>query len=342
MKKFVFPFIYISSILSSELAQQQFIEDFIVASEPITFTNDQKTIDFSSLNNSVSEDLISPPAPVAETSHKRPWLAAGLSALFPGLGQMYLGDMRSAGIMASSAGVCLGINISQLQDSKKSNDNILLPSLIAYSTNSYYSTYAAYRDARVANGLTNYSYRMPMEGFTDLTYAPFQWSVLKKPEVWGGILGAVAIASTVVAIGYSNSSEVKIAASSESPYLMPPLALPVAIGEESFFRGFIQSAISENINPMAGLALSSLAFGAAHIPNALVLEKEDQWRYYTFSLPMITALGAYCGWMTQKNHSLKESVALHMWYDFIVFSAAALATHKACATPMNFAISTSF
>lgn len=39
---------------------------------------------------------------------------------------------------------------------------------------------------------------------------------------------------------------------------------------------------------IATLDLSSLLFGAAHIGNAARLSSEQQWRYYTFSLPFIT------------------------------------------------------
>lgn len=340
MKKFVFPLIYVASIFSNEFEQQQAIEDLIV--ENHSFAIDQMDTDFSSIT--ISSDEFNPPAPILEKSLKKPGLAAGLSAIFPGLGQMYLGDMRSAGIMSGCAAVSLAATVSQLKnDEDDVNLNILIPGSITLSTNTFYSTYAAYRDARVSNGISNYSYRMPMDDFKDLTYAPFQPSVLKKTEVWGGILGALALASATVYLAYPDKGEVKIAASSSDvPVLMPALALPVAIGEESFFRGFLQSAISESMNPMAGLAISSLAFGAAHIPNAQALDEEDRWRYYSFSLPLITALGAYCGWMTQKNHSLKESVALHMWYDFIIFSVTALATQKASIGPKHYSVSIPF
>jgi len=118
--------------------------------------------------------------------------------------------------------------------------------------------------------------------------------------------------------------------------------LPVGLGEESFFRGFLQSALSETFNPLTGIILSSLLFGAAHIPNAQGLEKAERWRYYTFSLPLITGIGAYCGWLTNKNHSLQESVALHTWYDFIIFSISALATETAATGRPGFAFAVPF
>jgi membrane protease YdiL (CAAX protease family) len=336
MKKIIFPLVYVASIFSNELIEQQNTEN-LLASNNITFN--AESVDFSSLNHPIPNEEIH--APILEKSYKRPWLAAGLSSIFPGLGQLYLGDERSALIMAGTGGLSLGITLAEAQKDH-ANGNILISSGLAYSTSLYYSTYAAYRDARVANGITNYSYKMPMENFKDLTYAPFQQSVLKKAEVWGGILGAVALASVTAYFAYPEKGEVKIAASSSSPALLPPLALPVAIGEESYFRGFLQSAISENMNPMAGLVISSLAFGAAHIPNAQALDEEDRWRYYSFSLPLITALGAYCGWMTQKNHSLKESVALHMWYDFIIFTVGAFSMNKASISHKQYAVSFPF
>ena len=122
---------------------------------------------------------------------------------------------------------------------------------------------------------------------------------------------------------------------------MPFFALPVGISEEALFRGYLQSQLLEKLNPFGGILISSLAFGASHISNATLMQKEDRWRYYSFSIPLITALGAYLGWLTHKNHSLQESVAVHTLYDLVLFTGSALAT-KAAIGHSEFALAIPF
>lgn len=172
---------------------------------------------------------------------------------------------------------------------------------------------------------------LPRNDFKQLAAAPFQWSVLRKFEVWGGCVGALAIGGTVVYFAFSS----KPVAIVDTTYVLPCSALPIAISEESVFRGLLQTVLSEKLPPWGAITLSSLAFGAAHIPNAKLLDPSLQKRYYTVSLPLITSLGAYLGWLTYKNHSLKESVALHTWYDFTLMLAGVLATKAAIEEPTH-------
>jgi membrane protease YdiL (CAAX protease family) len=165
---------------------------------------------------------------------------------------------------------------------------------------------------------------------------------LKKPEVWGGVLGAFSIAVATAYFAYPQQGA-KIAMDQKMIIPTPLVALPVAVGEESLFRGLLQSFIAENLNPTAGIIISSLAFGAAHIPNARLIEdKSQRWRYYTFSLPLITGIGGYLGWLTHKNHSLQESVAVHAWYDFVLFSISAVANQAAATGRPGFAFALPF
>jgi membrane protease YdiL (CAAX protease family) len=281
------------------------------------------------------------PTPSFELPRKSALISVGLSYLFPGLGHVYLGDMKTASSLAGTT--CAGVGVASLYNFDKS---AFITGIMTIQTAWSYGIYAAYRDVRFYNGTAGYSYKMPTDSFEDLAFAPFRWSILKKPEVWGGFLGAFALAACT-SLAYPHDADARIH-SSLSMDLMnssPLIAFPVAIGEESFFRGFLQSQLAENLNPWAGIGLSSLAFGAAHIPNAFLLKPENRWRYYTFSLPLITAFGTYFGWLTHKNRSLQESVALHTWYDFILFAASSLATQAACTNESrgkSFAMTMSF
>jgi membrane protease YdiL (CAAX protease family) len=212
--------------------------------------------------------------------------------------------------------------------------------VIALSTTIEYGIYAAYRDARMLNGQKRYSYRMPIDSLGDLMSASFERSIIKKPQVWGGLLGCLALAVGTSSLFYPGEAEIKMSLVSRMG--SPWIAFPIAVREESLFRGFLQSTLTEATNPWGGIALSSLLFGAAHIGNAQRLPKEHQWRYYAFSLPLITTLGAYFGWITHKNCSLKESVAVHAWYDFTLFAADLLARQVGAIDQTGFAMDIPF
>lgn len=289
------------------------------------------------LQPSIPQQDLQMPAPILQVPRrKNALLAAGLSGIIPGLGHGYLGDWKTAGGFMGATGV--GIGLSAFSGS---NEAFQYTNLITLQATSFYGIYAAYRDARLYNGQIGYSYKMPTDNLADLTSAPFRWSVMKKPEVWGGLLGSLALATAVSYFFFPEKSEAHVGAAISNPWF-PIVALPIGIGEESFFRGFLMPQFSEWTTPWGGIALSSVVFGAMHIPNALVLEPEDRNSYYVASLPLITALGVYCGWLTHKNHSLKESVALHTWYDFTIFALSTFANQAMIKGPTGFSISIPF
>lgn len=285
----------------------------------------------------ITPEEIQLPAPSIVFPYKSPFLAVSLSSLFPGLGHVYLQEDTTASALMGGAG--LGCSLAFHPNSPPA---ARIAGGMTFQTAWFYGIYAAYRDVRFYNGESSYSYRMPTDTFADLALAPFRWSVLKKPEVWGAFLGKLLLATTVVYFAYPREALPPIL--SVGPELAYPLiAFPVGISEEALFRGYLQSRLSETFTPWGGIALSSLVFGAAHIPNALSLPPKDQWRYLTFSLPLITFGGAYCGWLTYKNRSLKESVALHVWYDFALMAASALVTQLSSTSKnKGFAFTTSF
>jgi len=274
------------------------------------------------------EEFATTSLPSESTCYKNPSLAAGLSILFPGLGDLYLGDTYKAlGFMTASVG---GIVASALAP-----DPISVPSALLSQNIGFYSVYSVYRDGRICSSDTGYCYPMPKESLKELLLAPFQPSVLKKPEVWGGILGSLTVAIGTVCLSEAN------ARLDITDNTIPLLALPIGVGEEAFFRGYLQSELTELSGPLGGIVFSSLIFGAAHIPNAYLMDPHYRSKYFTYSIPLITGIGAYLGWLTYKNTSLKESVAVHAWYDFILMTTAALANYSA-SKEANFAFSFSF
>ncbi len=255
--------------------------------------------------------------PLLPKQYKSSLVTVGLAYLTPGLGHVYLGDLKTAGALFGTA-----FTTKSLAGYKKTAP---FSNLMSNSNTWFYGIYAAYRDVRINNNQNGYRYQMPTDSFGDLASAPFRWNVIKKPEVWGGLIGSLAIASVVV---YFSMPDREATCSLEGN-IFPLSAFSIGLGEESFFRGYLQSFLAERLSPTAAITLSSLAFGAVHIPNALYLHKEQRMNYYTFSLPLITSLGGYMGWLTHKNRSLKSSVALHAWYDFTLFTISTLAAPTA-------------
>lgn len=298
--------------------------------------------------------------------HKSPALSVFLSFLLPGAGHAYLGDWATAGGILGLAAIggslvgfqyyracsiysketgdsCFGSS-SGLGDREKYAEYYrkdpfrwLGPLGFAIMSNDwFYGMYAAYRDARINNNDEGYRYRMPTESLADLAVAPFSINILKKPEVWAGLVGALGLGLGLSFLVFPQEEGV----SHENPgFGFPLIAYPVGIGEEAIFRGYLQPAISEWATPWGGVTMSSLLFGAAHIGNAGALKQENRWRYYSFVLPFISGMGFYLGWLTKENTSLKESVALHVWYDFVLFAVSAIAGSSALGYPQfNFTI----
>jgi hypothetical protein len=89
-------------------------------------------------------------------------------------------------------------------------------------------------------------------------------------------------------------------------------------------------------NPMTAVALSSLVPGLGHV---YLGEKKKAVGFFGgvaggvgFGQVMShqgdiqdTSFRVYAGWITQRSNSLKESTAVHTWYDFTLMAASTLA-----------------
>src|SRR5690606_14598640 len=89
----------------------------------------------------------------------------------------------------------------------------------------------------------------PPDTLAELAYAPWNPEVLRRPDVWGGVLAATALAIGLTLL----TEDVTFRAPPERPFGFHPLeAYPtlgligaatfthVAIGEETAFRGLVQ------------------------------------------------------------------------------------------------------
>jgi len=287
------------------------------------------------LNPMITHESLEMPENIPLRKRKNAALAGCMSTFIPGLGQSYLGDFKGGASYFGSTALLYGVTFSKIKNGTVKNSSFSTGWNLAL-----YGTYAAYRDARIYNDHQGYNYAMPINSLKELTLAPFQWSIIKKPEVWGAFFGSLVIGGTISHFMWKDASA-QIAMSSYGTRF-PLTAFPVGIGEEAFFRGYLQSTLSEVLSPWGGIIASSLLFGAIHAPNATLLPTKIQKRYYMFALPYLTAAGVYFGWLAHKNRSLKEGVALHSWYDFTLFLLSYSAAQSAAIGKPSFAFSFSF
>jgi membrane protease YdiL (CAAX protease family) len=245
---------------------------------------------------------------------------------FPGAGQLCYRKTAEGAALASltvvEAGTAVAFGVAG-DEPPLEDPGVLLP-LVGVQNLWVYGVVDPYLDeSRARRALYT-----PQESLFELAAAPFNYHVLTEPDVALGILGLSALA-----IGYGALlGDSESVGPSRRPTGLEYAGLAggsalvfshVAVGEEILFRGLIQSNLARNRGPWVGWAWSSVVFGAAHLPNALVLPEADQRQYLLFSVPFITAVGSYLGLTYMWNdYALSAPVAVHFWYNFIVSLAA--------------------
>jgi membrane protease YdiL (CAAX protease family) len=95
------------------------------------------------------------------------------------------------------------------------------------------------------------------------------------------------------------------AGASSGPLLL--LAILAGIGEESLFRGVLQSALAEPIGPWAALLVASALFGLVHFVTA------------TYAV-LAGLIGLYLGWLFLRTGNLLVPIVVHALYDFVALS----------------------
>jgi membrane protease YdiL (CAAX protease family) len=159
---------------------------------------------------------------------------------------------------------------------------------------------------------------LTQDNVLSLCSSPFTPRHVLNPWVWGPIL----IAGTAAFIGASGNRSL---ARSNQIVLFDHTFTPgqaffahgavqafryttVAVGEEVFFRGALQTELTEAFSPTFALATSSILFGLWHIPH----------NGPSGGLAAMIA-GLYLGYRYQASgYDLGEVIALHFWLDWVV------------------------
>ncbi len=253
-----------------------------------------------------------------------PVLAGIASLIVPGAGQAADGEYGVAAMhfgvfVVSAYGVVQYRNRSDYLDPDRRYDADNNREFINRTTLKYdyaarlmtdvalYSSYGAYRDARQRD---NSGYRTPLPGesLTDLAKAPFSLDYLARPTTF------IPLAIEAVVLYHYNGSKDAYGiyrahdVSERDLHVFNLTANEMtAVGEEAFFRGFLNNEFSNSYGNGWGVVASSTIFGLAHTGQG-----------QTANALQATAAGFYFGWLHQKNgFQAGEGAALHYWVNVL-------------------------
>ncbi|MEM6731864.1 MAG: CPBP family intramembrane glutamic endopeptidase, partial [Myxococcota bacterium] len=254
-----------------------------------------------------------------------------LGFLFPGVGHFCLRKPEVGTALATLGAAELGLAVAGFSQFSSNDPRALLPAVAFQNTYIVGIVDPILERQRAAKLLYT-----PQDSLDELLYAPFNPEVLRRPDVWIGILVTAATQGLFLALDNSDRSrKVNVFGREFEPETGYPLSAAalgatfghVAIGEEVLFRGYIQSNLTRRFGTFGGWAGGTLIFGAAHIPNAFLLEtRQERNDYLRFALPVITGVGGYFGASYLWNdYSLAPPVALHFWYNFMLGLASMIA-----------------
>ena len=248
--------------------------------------------------------------PEAEVSYKNPTLSGLFSMVIPGSGHMYQGKWTK-GLLFTSTEAALLAGALTTKSIRTGNNLFNL-----FQNEHFYNIYSAFQDARIGNKNRGRMTDIGDQSLVDLLKAPFNPEMLSR---WTFLLPTGVALSWVTYVAIRESKKHH---TSNEPfkYWAPPLlagqSTAIGIGEESFFRGYLQPEFTELFrNEWAGIVTQAAIFGLAHFPGSN-LPRKSKW------IPVIfTGLfGIYDGWVAKRNHyDLQENVAAHMWWDTIIF-----------------------
>src|SRR5262245_17463235 len=275
--------------------------------------------------------------PALALGQSSPTVSGLVSAIVPGLGQAIEGDYGTAaehfGIFAASlsTGLYYERKPDFLNDDVRYDDGnrefinqttLRRDFALRLATDTaLYSSFGAYRDARARDDRP-YRTPAPKESLSDLALAPFSWEFLSRPTTFIP-LALQAWAAAVGKYGIYRADDVS--AGQLHAYNLTTNEF-TAVGEEGFFRGFLNNELSNRWGDGWGLAGSSVLFGVAH-----------NGQGQTANILQATVAGAYLGWVQQRNgFQIGEGVAIHYWIN--VLAGISAIRHGGGATLVSFRV----
>ena len=130
------------------------------------------------------------------------------------------------------------------------------------------------------------------------------WLITRYPV--GPLRALVELVEEVIAPLFSDCTIIELAL----------IALVAGVGEEMLFRGIVQQALADRLNPAAGIAVASLLFGLAH----------PITRTYAV---LAAVIGGYLGVLLLLTGNLLVPIFVHGLYDFVALVYLVHRHHRA-------------
>jgi membrane protease YdiL (CAAX protease family) len=264
------------------------------------------------------------PALLAAEPPVAPQRALLWSLFVPGGGHFKMGELGT-GLGYVGVEISLGV-WSYNQQNRLAKGEINLP-LVYLQQVHVTGMYTAYRSARLKGYDRFYKNPVDPTPAPQLIAAPFRWSVIKSPWVWGAALAGAGINWAGASLEKNRRSyralgtmrlqghhyERRGAVSAYHAYWVP-VSLGAGVSEEMLFRGVIQADWEEAKGPRTAVLTSSVLFGLAHLNN---------FKGGTISNALFaTAAGYHLGRRAQANrYRLSENIAAHTWFDIAAGAA---------------------
>lgn len=267
----------------------------------------------------------------AAERQKRRRCSDNWSLLLPGVGQMCRGKIAEGSMLAAGSLLELGtvLAVAESHPLGYSHPGAAIP-LVALQDLWIYSN----MEPIVDRALARRALYAPQESLADLLAAPFNIQVLKKPSVWAGTLGLLALG--IGASWLLDRDQLRTDNIGGDPNVFGrtldgrigyPIGVGVGVGlfshvaiaEEYIFRGALQSGLARKYGHTQGWLWASLAFGLTHSLNIFALRPQDRGDYLRYAVPFITGVGSYLGYAyVREGYSLSVPVAIHFWYDLLL------------------------
>lgn len=279
--------------------------------------------------------------------NRYPW-ASALFSVCTGCGHAYAGERREGAMYLGSSLLLLGGGRFLGGQESEGAFKISGTLLTGWQNLKFYSAFDAFRDSRRARLPKEGEIEVTSESLASLSLAPVTGRVIKSRWVWLGVPLALGVAtSSIVLLADDVGASVgSLRLGLNAPFSRGASQLTageflfeeaivfatvdaVAVGEEALFRGVIQTSLEERLGRWGGWAAGSLIFGGVHVVNFIQRDSEGAFvgidPIAKVALPAITFTGSLMGLAYMKtDHKLATSVAMHFWYDAVLFSLSAL------------------